>query len=180
MALLLAPRALCSIARFARCDVRWVAAVFVGSGGTEQRRCHLLLQTAARTSRSDVVVTLRERRYWICSLGSRACSLTAPPIVGRAKRRRSQHSTMLRRRGGPIDRQPARHDQHRGCQQHRNHSGSQEDLVQGGIENTGRNCAGSGGNVPARPVGSATSWQSHRRPRCPARCPSNGRTHWCR
>jgi hypothetical protein len=29
--------ALCLIARFARCDVRWVAAVFVGSVGTKKR-----------------------------------------------------------------------------------------------------------------------------------------------
>src|SRR4249919_767885 len=33
---------------------------------------------------SDVVVTLRERWHWIWSLRSRACSLIAPPIVGRA------------------------------------------------------------------------------------------------
>jgi hypothetical protein len=41
---------------------------------------------------SAVVVTLRGRPCWICSLRSRACPPIAPPIVGRAICRRSLHS----------------------------------------------------------------------------------------
>src|SRR5215203_4578462 len=53
------------IARSARCDVRWVAAVFVGSGGTEER-CSAIssCRSAARTS-----------LCFGCSLRSRRCSL---------------------------------------------------------------------------------------------------------
>ena len=48
-------RSQCSIARFARCDVSWVAAVFVGSGGTEKRRSAISsCRSAARTSRCSI------------------------------------------------------------------------------------------------------------------------------
>src|SRR5688572_18313540 len=57
---LLAHVALCSIARSARGDVRWVAAVFVGSDGTE-KRCSAIssCRSAARTSRSAYFVVAR-------------------------------------------------------------------------------------------------------------------------
>jgi hypothetical protein len=60
--------ALCLIARSARGDVRWVAAVFVGSDGTE-KRCSAIssCRSAARTSR------IRRRR--------RRSQLIRPPIT---------------------------------------------------------------------------------------------------
>ena len=44
---LLAHRALYLIARSARCDVRWVAAVFVGADGTE-KRCSAIFSSDGR------------------------------------------------------------------------------------------------------------------------------------
>ena len=48
----------------ARCDVRWVAAVFVGSGGTEER-CSAIssCRSAARTSRNPPSVVARRGNY---------------------------------------------------------------------------------------------------------------------
>ena len=57
----IAHRALCLFALSARCDVGWVAAVFVGHDGTE-RRCSVSssCRSAARTSR----IRPRDSRCW--------------------------------------------------------------------------------------------------------------------
>ena len=60
-------------------------AKLVGTHHRDHMRVPFCLELFAHRAReSDVVVTLRERPYWICSLRSWACSLIAPPIVGRA------------------------------------------------------------------------------------------------
>ena len=53
-------RSQCSMARSARCDVRWVAAVFVGADGPE-KRCSAIssCRSAARTSRARIALGRR-------------------------------------------------------------------------------------------------------------------------
>ena len=57
-------RSQCSMARSARCDVRWVAAVFVGADGPE-KRCSAIssCRSAARTSRARIALGRRLLRH---------------------------------------------------------------------------------------------------------------------
>jgi hypothetical protein len=68
------PVALCLIARSAPCDVRWAAAVFVGSGGTES--------VVPPSSPADRRREHRESAYFVVARRREACRLTPPQHGG--------------------------------------------------------------------------------------------------
>jgi hypothetical protein len=84
--------ALCLIARSARCDIRWVAAAFVGSGGTEKRcpAISLLQIGGANIANPPTSSSLAEKERLCspdvdCSLRSLSLALLAAAFLARIR-----------------------------------------------------------------------------------------------